>query len=275
MDDPWQHIQVAGSPLFGWPGALERLRSHPWRLPWAGAFAASVQRTLDRLQPLDRTIAHWIIPSAWPAALGHSPLHVVAHGSDVRLLGRLPRAVSRRILASLQVRGASFQCVSRALRSELLELCPELEPQIEVKPCAIDVAQAPTRAQARVELGVGSTPLLVVVGRLVRDKRVSLALAAGSLVPGARIAVVGDGPELPRLRKEFPEVTFVGRLPREQALTWIVASDVLLSTSRNEGAPTAVREAIALGLDVVASPAGDLEAWARHEPRLWVTRPAR
>jgi len=274
-DEPGlHHVQVRGSGLFGWPGALERLKQAPWRAPAALAFAASVQSALTRRAPWDAVIAHWIVPSAWPSALGHAPLTVVAHGSDVRLLGALPRSVSRRILRQLVNQGASFRCVSEELRRDLVELCPEVRARASVAPCALSLASAPTRERARSVLGVRSR-LVVFVGRVVAGKRLDVGLGAAALLPDVDVVVVGDGPALSELRQRHPEVRFVGKLTHADALAWIAAADLLISTSLDEGSPTAVREAIALGVDVVACPSGDLSAWARNEPRLWVTRSPR
>jgi teichuronic acid biosynthesis glycosyltransferase TuaC len=46
----------------------------------------------------------------------------------------------------------------------------------------------------------------------------------------------------------------------------MAAADVLVSASREEGAPTVVREARALGVPVVAVPCGDLATWAAADP---------
>lgn len=265
------HVQVRGAGLFGWPGALERLKQAPWRAPGALAFAASVQVALGRLAPWDAIIAHWIVPSAWPSALGYGPLTVVAHGSDVRLLGALPRAVSRRILSQLIARGASFRCVSEALRRDLCELCPEVAAAARVAPCALSLAAAPSRERARNTLGIRER-LVVFVGRIIPGKRLDVGLGAASLLPDVRVVVVGDGPAQANLQARYPTVRFVGRLSHDETLRWIAAADVLISTSLDEGAPTAVREAVALGVDVVACPSGDLAAWAKSEPLLWVTR---
>ncbi|HEX3855482.1 MAG TPA: glycosyltransferase, partial [Polyangiaceae bacterium] len=80
--------------------------------------------------------------------------------------------------------------------------------------------------------------------------------------------VVGDGPELETLRREFPAAHFTGRVARPEALTYIAAADVLASASAEEGAPSVVREARALGVKVVAVAAGDLAQWAKTDPGL-------
>lgn len=266
-----RHVRVRGSWLFGWPGAIERLKQAPWRAPGALAFAASVQVTLTRLAPWDAVIAHWVVPSAWPSALGHGPLTVVAHGSDVRLLAAFPRAVSRRILGQLIAKGATFRCVSEALRRDLIELCPELAPRAQVAPCRVSLEGAPTRERSRRALGIRER-LIVFVGRVIPGKRLDVGLRAAELLPNVSVVVVGDGPSLAALELRHPAVRFVGKLNHTETLGWIAAADLLISTSLDEGAPTAVREAIALGVDVVACPSGDLAAWAQSEPLLWVTR---
>jgi teichuronic acid biosynthesis glycosyltransferase TuaC len=261
---------------FGWPGALERLRRNPLRLFGAIRFAVRARQELRQKGPFDRIIAHWVVPSAWPIALaGHGSLEVVAHGSDVALIERLPGAIRRRLIAGLLRRGARFRFVSHELYARMLQASSRaLEGSSFVEPSPIDVSGAPSRQQARRRLGLApEARLFVVVARLIREKRVAVALAALELVPGG-VVVIGDGPERAELERRFPGVRFTGRLPRDQALTWIAAADLLVSASRREGAPTAVREARALGVPVVAAAAGDLAIWAASDPGISVIRPS-
>lgn len=266
-----EHLRVRGASLFGWPGALTRLKQAPWRLPGALSFVASVQIMLARHGPFDEIVAHWIVPCAWPAATGHTPLTVVAHGSDVRLLQRLPHPMTQHILRTLNRDGATFRCVSEALRRDLIALCPEVASNTWVEPSPLSLAGAPTRREARARWRISSR-LIVVVGRLVPDKRVDVALEACRLLADVQVVVIGDGPLLTAYRPRYAGVRFLGKLSHDDTLAWIAAADLLLSASLTEGAPTAVREALALGVDVVACPAGDLTAWAERDPHLWVIR---
>jgi teichuronic acid biosynthesis glycosyltransferase TuaC len=259
---------------FGWPGALARMRAEPRRVLGAARFVAAARRELALLGALDRVVAHFIVPSAVPICApawnAKRALEVVAHGSDVRLLARLPYVMRRRILAVL--RGADIRCTSAELREELVrDADAEFAAQVRVAPSPLDMSGVPNREQARRSLGIAAeTRLLLVVGRLVAGKRVEVALGAAQLVAGAECVVVGDGPERAALARAFPAVRFVGRVPRQVALTWIAAADVLLSASRDEGAPSVVREARALGTRVAAVPAGDLRRWSRFDPGLSV-----
>jgi teichuronic acid biosynthesis glycosyltransferase TuaC len=269
---------LASGAAFGFPGALARLSAEPLRAAWGAlGFVARARRTLAEIAP-DRVVAHFLLPCAWPIATarprGGAPLEVVAHGSDVRLFARLPGALRRYVARSLE--HADVRCVSAELRAELARaLGPELGARVRVEKSPLELPVRPSRSEARSALGLSADErLIVVVARLVREKRVDSALRAARRVPFARSIVVGDGPERARLEAHFPEARFVGALPRTRTLTWIAAADLLLSASREEGAPTTVREARALGTPVLAVAAGDLEAWSASDPELWVVRPA-
>jgi glycosyltransferase involved in cell wall biosynthesis len=218
-------------------------------------------------------IAHFVLPSAYPIALGacgRAELEVVIHGSDLRLLAKLPAPVRAIALGKLRNRVTRIRCVSRELAAELHDLDPALAERARVEPCALDLEGTPDRARARRELEVGHRTVIVIVSRLVPQKRVAIALEAALLVAGARVVVIGSGPELPALQRSFPSAEFLGQLPRKYALCWISAADLVLSASDKEGAPTVVREARALGTRVVSVGAGDLPAQAAHDRALYV-----
>jgi len=262
---------------FGWPGALARLKARPTRWLGVAEFALRARAALRRHAPFARVQAHFLVPCAWPLALTLAPsseLELIGHGSDVRLFCRLPSALRAHIARAWLARRAQVRVTSRELAGALGAANPELSPAVRVAASPIDVGGAPTRSSARHALGIPETqPLALIVSRLIPEKRVALALRALALLNGELSAVVvGDGPELPSLRAQFPSVRFTGYLPRSEALCWIAAADVLVSASAQEGAPSVVREARALGVPVVAVPAGDLVAWAERDPGILLVR---
>lgn len=263
---------LPGGDGFGWPGALERVRARPLRALGAVHFVLAARRELARLHDADRVIAHFVVPSAWPIArpAAHRRLEVVAHGSDVRLVERLPAALRHAIARALA--GADVRCVSSELAGRLERaLGPAFEASIRVVPPALEIGPMRDRAACRRALGLDATArIAVVVGRLVAAKRVEVALRALSFVPGLTPVVVGDGPERERLERAFADARFVGRVERSVALDYIAAADVLVSASRDEGAPSAIREARALGTRVVSVPAGDLARWSEVDGGLAV-----
>jgi glycosyltransferase involved in cell wall biosynthesis len=256
---------------FGWPGVLARLSERPARAFGVLRFVLAARRELSRLTDAERIVAHFVVPSAWPiSGERRTRLEVVAHGSDVRLIERLPRPLRRLIARRLE--DAEVRCVSHELRRRLERaLAPFTPARCSVMPAPLALPQKQTRDEARAELGVArDTRLFVVAGRLLASKRADVALAALRLVPRALAVVVGDGPERERLERLFPEARFVGRSSRERTLTWIAAADAVVTASKLEGAPSVVREARALGTPVIARGAGDLAAWSRRDPDLYV-----
>jgi glycosyltransferase involved in cell wall biosynthesis len=97
-----------------------------------------------------------------------------------------------------------------------------------------------------------ATPTVVFLGRLVAMKRPEEALAAFQIlartVPEARLWVIGDGPLLERLRTTAaPNVSFLGRLGRDDLLDRLARAHVLVATSVREGWGLNVSEAAACG----------------------------
>ncbi len=285
--DVWLH-PAGGQALFRFPGALANAQKKPQRLIDTFPFALGVQQRLRALQreaEIDRVIAHWIVPSAWPLSLAvrSSSLFVHAHGADVRLLLRVPKALRESIVQSLLERGAHFyfaaqalknalsQALSNELSARLLKVaCVEL-PEIDMP----DLEGIRIRGQAlRASLGLrAGQKMAICIGRLIESKRVELALRSAAQSK-AHLVVAGDGPmhgELAGLARALGcEVNFLGLLPRAEALAWLGAADVLLHPSAAEGAPTVVREARILKVPVIVCDVGDVRSWAASDPGIEV-----
>jgi glycosyltransferase involved in cell wall biosynthesis len=94
---------------------------------------------------------------------------------------------------------------------------------------------------------------VVFVGRLIpiKNARMVIDAIATARVPGIELVIVGDG----ELRAELEEAvdstgvrdrtTFTGLVERDEVYRQIAAGDVYVSTSRGEGLPVAVLEAMA------------------------------
>lgn len=113
------------------------------------------------------------------------------------------------------------------------------------------------RGQVPLLAGLGpDTPLVVCVGRLCRQKGQDVLLAAWETVarqvPGARLVLVGDGPDETELRQLAPPgVLFAGNVA--DARPWYQAADLVVLPSRWEGMALAPLEAMACGRPVVVS----------------------
>ena len=142
--------------------------------------------------------------------------------------------------------------------------------QFSVVPLGIEVEQfkkAGNGGRLREELGVGANTLIVgCVGRLTEIKDIPLLLAAVkkcSEQPAAtsiHFAIVGDGnlrAELERMVSELGIerlVTFLGN--RSDVADIVAGMDIVVLTSKNEGTPLSLIEAMAAGKTVIATPVG-------------------
>ena len=118
------------------------------------------------------------------------------------------------------------------------------------------------RAAAKRELGVERAPLVVCVGRLCRQKGQDVLLRAwpriARVVPAARLALVGDGPDRALLEARAPSgVRFAGHASDPRA--WLAAADVVAIPSRWEAMPYALLEAMASGRCVVGASVDGIE----------------
>ena len=273
-------VSLDGGDAFGFPGVLARARRAPHHLLFAAQFVAGAIAWLRREPVPARLIAHFLLPSGVPIATRglharRTQLEVVVHGSDARLFAQLPLG-QRWLGGELARAGAQLRFVSTELSDLVLGSLPSAQravllPRSRVEPCAIDVSGALSQSAARQLLGIAADArIAVIVARLVTSKRVHVALEACDRVQGLHTIVVGAGPEHGPLRRRFPSARFVGHVERPLALAYVAAADALVSASLNEGAPTVVREARALGTPVVCLAAGDVRRWAAQDPGIHV-----
>lgn len=104
------------------------------------------------------------------------------------------------------------------------------------------------RRAVREELRLREDALVVgSVGRLVPEK--DYPLLARAVPPGAKLVIVGDGPERPRI-----DALLTGA--RHDVPRLLAAFDVFALSSRTEGLPLVLPEAMATGLPVVATAVG-------------------
>jgi glycosyltransferase involved in cell wall biosynthesis len=111
----------------------------------------------------------------------------------------------------------------------------------------------------------GDAPVVLSVGRLAPEKNLPLVLEAFAAlrrqVPGARLVLVGDGPERSALEKRHPEHVFAGTRRGEDLGAHYASADLFLFPSLTETFGNVTLEAMASGLAVVAF---DYGAAAEH-----------
>jgi phosphatidylinositol alpha 1,6-mannosyltransferase len=110
----------------------------------------------------------------------------------------------------------------------------------------------------RLTEGHPEAPLLLYVGRLAREKRAHWLKPLIDALPGARLAIVGDGPareELSKLMAGTPTV-FTGYLRGAELSRAYASADLFVFPSANETFGNVMLEAMASALPVIAPRSG-------------------
>ncbi|MEK7338770.1 MAG: glycosyltransferase, partial [candidate division NC10 bacterium] len=181
-------------------------------------------------------------------------------------------ALFRKIEAALARRTSLLIAVSPRQRQELIALGVAQPERIAVIPLGLDLAPflnaAPHAGRLRAELGLSpETPLVGLVARLVPIKGVDLFLRAAALlrerIPQVRFVIAGDGPEREALEGQAAALGLDGALCflgwRHDLPALYADLDLLALSSRNEGTPVCLLEAMAAGLPVAAFRIGGVE----------------
>lgn len=94
-------------------------------------------------------------------------------------------------------------------------------------------------------------PVAIYVGRVAVEKNLEAMLQAD--LPGSKL-IVGDGPDLEKLKRRHPEAHFVGYKFGEELARHIAAADVFVFPSRTDTFGLVMLEAMACGTPVAAYP---------------------
>jgi len=92
-------------------------------------------------------------------------------------------------------------------------------------------------------------PVFLNVGRVAREKNLDAFLSLD--LPGSKV-VVGDGPDMARLRARHPQALFLGMREHSQLAPYYAAADVFVFPSRTDTFGLVMLEAIASGTPVAA-----------------------
>ncbi len=211
------------------------------------------------------------------------PQVVHASSSKAGILGRLAATATRVPIRLFTVHGWAFSAysglpsllyrVSDRLMSPLttVTICvseQELAAGLDARTCrpersvvihnAVDVSAAPRSRHDR------AVPRLIAVGRLKAPKDFLTLVRALAALPDRAFEalIVGDGPDREEVAAEIRRLGLEGRVQlageRSDVPDLLAGSDVFVLSSRSEGLPVSVLEAMAAELPVVASHVGGL-----------------
>lgn len=163
------------------------------------------------------------------------------------------------------------------MKSHLVEGCQFPPQQVTSIPTGIDFTRfIPTqsRQQIRQNLGFAENDFVVLMVGIIRSvKRHEIALRAFQFMlerhPAARMVLAGEGPMREHMEQLADSLGIADRVyflgHREDVPELMTAADVLLLTSRSEGIPQAVTQALGLAMPVVATAVGGVPELVVHE----------
>jgi glycosyltransferase involved in cell wall biosynthesis len=171
-------------------------------------------------------------------------------------LGLLTRPIVR-TLRHFHNRSDATLVPTEALRQELDQ---EGFRNVQVFSRGVDTDLfSPHRRSAALRAAWGAQPedlVSLYVGRIAAEKNLDLALAAFAAIAArhsrARFVLVGDGPELERLRRSHPDYVCAGAKVGNELAEHYASGDLFLFPSLTETFGNVVPEAMASGLAVVA-----------------------
>jgi len=241
-------------------------------VPYSLALAVAIQDTAEK-HDLDVVHVHYAIPhatSAWIARemlgdAGRLPVVTTLHGTDITLVGLHPSF--HRITRFSILKSDGITAVSDFLRDETVRDFGVPAERIDVIPNFIDPeAFRPDREPChRGVLAPGGEPILMHVSNFRPVKRVADTVEVLARVAEhrpARLVLVGDGPDRPRVAERARElgveerVLFLGK--HDSVAELLSCADVVLLPSASESFGLAALEAMACGAPVVATRVGGL-----------------
>lgn len=153
---------------------------------------------------------------------------------------------------------AAVIAVSDAAAASWRPVLARLAPAVRLAAIPNGIEPPPVlrdRATTRAALGIPETaPLLLSVGRFTAQKDHRTLIRAVRRLNGVRLILAGDGPERGACEGAAagaPGIAFLGQ--RADIGDLMAAADLLVLSSRFEGLPLVLLEAMALGLPVVST----------------------
>ena len=259
------------------PGARSPGRLEPRTGVDPGA-VARMRASLERLRP-DLVVAHGGEPLKYAALADPRRRVPIVYRKITHAIGGL----GERLLARMYGRAALIIAVSDGLRDELVERFGVDPALVEVVPTSRkpppELSPAEREQQRRAIGADAGHPVLAWVGRLSDEKQPGAALQAFALIRSrfgpVSLAMCGDGPLRESVERAAgaagPGILVLGS--RDDADRIIAASDLLLSTSRIEGAPGVLVEAGLAGVPVVAFDVGEVSHIVRRGETGALVRP--
>lgn len=240
-----------------------------WRRPFGNlayvvkvfSLAYLLRRGVDVIQVHYAATA--MIPAFMLSKIANKPYVVTCHGSDIRILRK--KIYIRFLQKILLLNASAVLSVSKEIRGLLMKEYGLPSQSLKLVPNGYD-EELVKRLRVRSSNPVSQNPSLVFVGSLrgVKDplNLIEVFKVVSERVKNVHLQIVGDGPLRQAVERKIEYyglqdlVTMHGAVSNQKALEVLASSEIYVSTSVEEGFPTSLVEAMALGKAVVATNVG-------------------
>lgn len=279
------NLQILRRRMFYLPGALKRLDSR-----WLARCITPVLEQWYKESGLDLVDAHFGYPEGVGAVMAARrlglPVFITMRGNEQRYL---KQPVIRGQLVDALHACDGIIAVGATLRDAAVSAGIDAS-KIEVIPNAVDRGQFSPgdKCAARAALGLPEeSPVIVSVGQLVSGKGHHVLIQAMHELrrqhPDVVLAIIGG----PAYERDYPRklrslvdsldlsvtVRFEGNQSPATVAQWLQAADVFSLCTEREGCCNAVLEAVACGLPVVTTPAGDNAVYVQDDENGYLVEP--
>ncbi len=263
-----------GEPRFD----FEQVTMPPYPLFLEPQYLLALVNTVVRVaqeRRLDILHAHYAVPHATAAYLADQMLSAAGgviprtittlHGTDITLVGGDPSYSSVVAFSIQQSHGVT--AVSESLARDTIRTLG-ITREIRVIPNFLDTDRYQHRPDPKFRRSIAGgdgTAILLHTSNFRPVKRLDAVVDVFQRVrehAPARLVLVGDGPERPRIEQRVreaglrDEVVFAGEQP--DALRWLAVADLFLLPSAQESFGLSALEAMACAVPVIASRVGGL-----------------
>lgn len=258
-------------------GVVAGLRRSPWHaLLLPGLLLGLFWRCLLCAGDADLIHANWSICGAMAGIVGRlrkKPVITTLRGSDV---ARASRSRLDRAILDMALRNSrSVICVSAAMAEQLRTQYPRRIADIHACLNGAD------ETFFQIERAASDVTVLriLAVGNLIRLKGFDVLIEAVARARNReqmQVCIVGSGPERDSLVAQAASCgvssnfTFIGTVPATEMPKRVSEADVLVLSSRSEGRPNVVVEALAGGLPVISTDLEGVQGMVRNGDTGWL-----
>lgn len=235
-------------------------------------------RLIKRLREFDPDVIHAVNP-IWTSAFGVLLAQLDAYPLVCSFHTNIPeytdalgvswlRPITEKALNYLHGRASVNLCTSAPMVDKARALG---FPNVSLWPKAVDTQlyrpdKADSAMRERLTDGHPDAPLVTYIGRISKEKDLDRMAHVMELVrekvPGARLAMVGEGPHFEQIQKDFAkqgeDAVFTGYLTGEDLAAAFASGDVFAFPSATETLGLVALESFASGVPVVGTRAGGI-----------------